>query len=52
MSSPMQPLGRHWYWAGKYFTHRGLWRWNGRRNVRIIPLNRIHQWTGPKRWDG
>lgn len=48
----MQPLGRGWYWAGKGFTHRGLWWWTGKRNVRVLPLNRLSQWCGPRRWDG
>lgn len=47
MSSPMQPLGHGWYWAGPGFTHRGVWLWTGKRNVRVIPLNRIREWTGP-----
>jgi hypothetical protein len=51
MSSPMEPLGGGWYWAGRGFIYRGLWRWNGRRNVRVIPLNRFRQWSGPKRRD-
>lgn len=52
MSSPMQPLGGGRYWAGKGFTHRGLWRWTGRRNVRVIPLNRFREWRGPRGWVG
>jgi len=49
MSSPMTPVieGRL-YWAGRRFTHRGLWIWNGKRNLRIVPINRLRQWTGPK----
>lgn len=51
MSSPMHSLGRNWYWAGDGFTHRGLWRWTGRRNLRIIPFNKFFEWHGPKKED-
>jgi hypothetical protein len=34
------------YWAGRGFTHRGLWWWTGKRNVRVLPLNKIRQWNG------
>jgi hypothetical protein len=50
MSSPMEPIipGRV-FRAGKGFTHRGLWVWTGRRNIRVIPFNRFLQWTGGTR---
>jgi hypothetical protein len=30
-------------WAGKGFVYRGLWIWNGKKNVRIIPFNRFFE---------
>lgn len=36
------------YYAGPGFTHRGVWLWTGKQNVRVIPLNRFREWMGPK----
>lgn len=35
-------LGKYkFYWAGRGFKYMGLWIWNGKKNVRILPLNKI-----------
>lgn len=41
-------IKEHLYWAGPGFTHRGLWWWTGKQNVRILPTNHPRQWRGPK----
>lgn len=30
-------FGRHLWWAGNRFERPGLYYWNGRENVRLIP---------------
>jgi hypothetical protein len=46
-SSPMKLLfkiGKYSiYWAGKHFVYRGLWTWNGKKNIRILPLNKFFE---------
>lgn len=34
------------YWAGAQFVYRGLVLWTGRRNVRLLALNRFGDWFG------
>jgi len=35
-------LGKYkFYWAGRGFKYMGFWIWNGKKNVRILPLNKI-----------
>lgn len=29
------------YFAGNGFVYRGIWIWNGKRNIRIVPFNRF-----------
>lgn len=49
-SSPMKKLfslGKiSFYWADKGFMFRGLWIWTGKKNVRVIPLNRFSEYAG------
>lgn len=48
--SPMKRLfkvGKYSFsYAGERFMYKGLWFWTGKKNVRIIPLNRFDNWTG------
>lgn len=50
VASPMKKLfklGKYpIYWAGKGFMYQGLWTWNGKRNVRLVALNKFKNWTG------
>lgn len=32
------------YWAGHRHTHRGLWLWTGRRNLRVLAMNHFLHW--------
>jgi hypothetical protein len=38
--------GKNFYWGGSKFLYKGIWTWNGKRNVRIIALNNFKNWTG------
>ncbi len=42
----MKKIINHVYWAGEGFKYKGLWIWNGKKNIRIIPLNNFNNWTG------
>lgn len=47
MSSPMRAIvKKRIFWAGKGFTHRGVWVWMFRKNIRIIPTNKPFSWFG------
>lgn len=34
------------YYAGERHLFKGVWIWNGKKNVRIIPFNHFNNWTG------